>query len=63
MAIRETRSETSEVLYARKVLTDDSRRMWIDHRQPLEACNCAEVLIGANEVIDWSGLMKVKGDS
>ena len=53
MAIREPRSETSELLYTRKVLSDDSRRMRIDHRQPLEACNCAEVLIGVNEGIDW----------
>jgi hypothetical protein len=36
--------------------------LWINHRQSLEACDRAKILIGANEVIDRSGLMQVKGD-
>ena len=34
-----------------------SRVLWIDNRQPLEAGDRAEILIGANEVINRSGLM------
>jgi len=36
--------------------------LWIDHRQPFEACDRATILIGANEVIDQSSPMQVKGD-
>jgi hypothetical protein len=36
--------------------------LWVDDRQPLDACHHAELLIGANEIIDWRDLMEMKGD-
>jgi hypothetical protein len=41
----------------------ESRVEGIDHRESLKSCDCAEILIGANEVVNRSGLMEVEGDS
>jgi hypothetical protein len=35
---------------------------WIDYRQTLETCDRAEFLIGAHEVINLTGVVKVEGN-
>ena len=44
----------------RLAANDKSRGLRIDYRQPLEACNRAEILISANEVVNLGGLMKME---